>query len=77
MKRPALPITALAPLCIGTTMHLHCAGYPAYCRFYKHAPRANRPAMACRRQYVARGWPTTVASAWNDVASALEWRAAA
>ena len=76
MKRLALSTTALMPLCIGTTMHLHCAGYPGYCRFHRHAPRANRPAMAQLWQYLASEWPTAWAATWHDVAS-LEWRAAA
>jgi len=76
MKRPALPITALVPLRIGTTMHLHCARYPGYCRFYKHALRADWPAMARLWQYLASEWPTASAATWHDVAS-LEWRGAA
>jgi len=75
--KPALPMTAMVSLCIGTTMHLHCAGYPGNGRFHKHALRAGWPALARRWQYLARERSTASAAAWHDVASGLEWRAAA
>lgn len=75
--KPALPITALVPLCISATMYLHHRGITGYGRWYKAAFQSGWPALAGLWNYFACEWPAAAASGLNDVTSGLEWRAAA